>query len=316
MRLQRVVIGVDFSAGAEAAAQWVARYLAPDADVVLAHAIHIAEAPTFLRGRYPRRAALVDLVRGAAEEKLRELGSVVARLSGNTAQPAGADRVRLEIREGRAAQELAEIARESGADVIAVGTHGARGGVWKHLGSTAEALVHTSPVPVLLVGGAHDRRPRRLLVPVDDAAITPTVLGWARFLAARYGAEAMALHVVSSAALGHVLSMANVTSRGAEVDQERVIREEFRGDTDRWLSAMLDAGLERARITSEVTFGEAGQEILAAAERTQTDLIVMGSRGAGAVRRFITGSTVRVVLRGAACPVLVVTVAESGEAGP
>jgi nucleotide-binding universal stress UspA family protein len=55
------------------------------------------------------------------------------------------------VREGRPAQEISAYAREVDADVVATGTRG-RGGEHSFLlGSVAEAVVRTCPVPVLTV---------------------------------------------------------------------------------------------------------------------------------------------------------------------
>jgi len=63
-----------------------------------------------------------------------------------------ADReVTTEIREGRPAAEICAYAREVDADVIATGTRGRHGENRLLLGSVAERIVRTSPVPVLTV---------------------------------------------------------------------------------------------------------------------------------------------------------------------
>ncbi|ELY68170.1 universal stress protein [Natrinema versiforme] len=54
-------------------------------------------------------------------------------------------------REGRPAVEICEYAREIDADVIATGTRGRHGENRLLLGSVAERIVRTSPVPVLTV---------------------------------------------------------------------------------------------------------------------------------------------------------------------
>ncbi|ELY41768.1 universal stress protein [Natronorubrum tibetense] len=55
------------------------------------------------------------------------------------------------VREGRPAIELCEYAREVDADLIATGTRGRHGENRLLLGSVAERVVRTSPVPVLSV---------------------------------------------------------------------------------------------------------------------------------------------------------------------
>lgn len=68
--------------------------------------------------------------------------------------------------------------------------------------------------------------------------------------------------------------------------------------------------MSRERVASEVAFGDAAQEILAAAARHDGDLVVMGSHGGGAMRRLLVGGVAAEVLREAPCPVLVVRPAE------
>ena len=50
-----------------------------------------------------------------------------------------------------------------------------------------------------------------------------------------------------------------------------------------------------------------------AAKRYDSDLIIMGSRGAGGVSRALLGSVATAVARGAACPVLVVSEGAEGK---
>ncbi len=54
----------------------------------------------------------------------------------------------------------------------------------------------------------------------------------------------------------------------------------------------------------EVSDGQPSAAILAAAERSQCDLIVMGTHGLTGLRRLVAGSVAESVLRAASCPVL------------
>jgi nucleotide-binding universal stress UspA family protein len=59
--------------------------------------------------------------------------------------------VRTAVREGRPAAEIADYAREVDADVVATGTRGRHGENRFLVGSVAERVVRTCPVPVLTV---------------------------------------------------------------------------------------------------------------------------------------------------------------------
>jgi nucleotide-binding universal stress UspA family protein len=54
-----------------------------------------------------------------------------------------------ELRLGRPVDVILEVAREAKADLIAMGTHGRKGVARAFLGSVAEAVVRSSPRPVL-----------------------------------------------------------------------------------------------------------------------------------------------------------------------
>ena len=64
-----------------------------------------------------------------------------------------AEGVLLETIGGRAADQIVEHAKQCKADLIVMGTHGRRGLRRLALGSDAELVVRSSPVPVLLVRG-------------------------------------------------------------------------------------------------------------------------------------------------------------------
>jgi len=58
-----------------------------------------------------------------------------------------------EVRLGSADTEIVEVAKEIGADLIVIGTHGRTGLAHFFLGSVAEKIVRTAPCPVLTVRG-------------------------------------------------------------------------------------------------------------------------------------------------------------------
>jgi len=60
------------------------------------------------------------------------------------------------------------------------------------------------------------------------------------------------------------------------------------------------------KVDVELLYGSEAEAILKAAENRQADLIVMGTRGFGAVKGMLVGSVSRKVIHLAACPVMVV----------
>jgi nucleotide-binding universal stress UspA family protein len=78
-------------------------------------------------------------------ELQKSLDAAVARVSG------GAVKVSGKLGEGPAHLEVNRLAKELGADLVVIGTHGRTGLSHVLLGSTAERVVRTCPVPVLTV---------------------------------------------------------------------------------------------------------------------------------------------------------------------
>lgn len=86
-------------------------------------------------------------------QKLREYGQRLLAAASKRAGDADvhAETVLREISQGRIADIVVEEARNGACDLIVMGTHGRRGISRVTLGSDAEMVVRTSPVPVLLV---------------------------------------------------------------------------------------------------------------------------------------------------------------------
>ncbi len=117
-------------------------------------AMHALEYVIALRAAGAREVVVLHVVEGgilapAAEifeaEAEEALAAIVSRL-----QRAGLD-ARYEFRVGGMAHEILEVAREEAVSLIVLGSHG-KGPVRRALlGSVSEAVVHRSPVPVLVV---------------------------------------------------------------------------------------------------------------------------------------------------------------------
>jgi nucleotide-binding universal stress UspA family protein len=296
MKLDRLVVGIDFSAHSVEAARWVAQQFAPGAELVLVHVISIPEPPPIIRSRFPRRDLLIDTVREGAEKRLREIS-----LSLN------AGRVWLEIREGDPVTCLTQVGTEFSADIIVAGAHGERRGVGEALGTTAEHLVRVSTRPVLLVTRPGLTTPSNVLVPVDKSENARGALRWAAALSRQFGARVTAMHVVTAGVASGALAAATIVAGAPPIDPRPFVTTTEM--SDRWLESAVEAGVPRERANSEVSFGEPTREVLSAVERLGADLIVIGRRGEGNLRRVVLGSVVDGVLRGARCPVLVVPAA-------
>lgn len=293
MKLERVVIGIDFSPSSVDAASWVSRYFASGAELVLAHIISIPEAPPIVRSRFPRRDLLIDTVREGAEKRLREISLAL-----------GATRMWLEVREGEPVESLMALAEDFSADVVVAGAHGERADVREGLGSTADHLVRASTRPVLLVSHPRLTTPRHILVPLEKPDHAPAAMRWTSLLSQRFGARVTTLHVVTGGVASGALAALAVLSGTPQVDVGTPLA--ATEELDRWVAGAVAAGVAREQVSGEVVAGDPTREILTAATRLDADLIVMGRRGHGNLRRAVLGSVVAGALRDAPCPVLVV----------
>jgi nucleotide-binding universal stress UspA family protein len=157
---------------------------------------------------------------------------------------------------------------------------------------------------VLLVTHPRLTTPRHVLVPLNRPDHALGALSWASTLSQRSGARVTAMHVMTGGVASSALAALAVVSGTppGEVGPPLAAVEE----SDRWLEGIVAAGVPREQASSEVVLGEPSHEILAAAKRLDTDLIIMARRSTGKLRRAVLGSVVEGVLRGASCPVLVV----------
>jgi|GEM_PF-318127 nucleotide-binding universal stress UspA family protein len=143
-----------------------------------------------------------------------------------------------------------------------------------HLGSTAEKVVRHAKVPVLIV--AESRQVSKVLVPVDGSYAANKALKTAVNLAKRLGAKITLLHVQESS-----------VSR---------LRPEIAKDMGNAILTRAASMIKDVEFDKRLEFGSPGTVITGIAEKENSDLIVMGDKGHGSVRKFLLGSVSNHVL--------------------
>lgn len=198
--------------------------------------------------------------------------------------------------------EILKRAADLPADLIVIGTHGRTGFDRLILGSVAERVLVKAKCPVLTVPGrASDVRPsatrlfRNVLCPTDFSPSSIAALKFAEGLA-RDGAKLRVLHVAERLPSWQLVP---AMATGAP-DDPLVVLAQAR---ERVHHAVPSALRRTGSVEELVAEGDAGDEILRAAEANRVDLIVMGAH-AGRAGLLGFGSTTHDVLRGATCPVL------------
>ncbi len=208
-------------------------------------------------------------------------------------------RTRIIVRAGGAAETILGVAAETRSTLLAVATHGRTGAQRLVLGSTAEKLLRSTPVPVLAVrpfwtyelqpeGGVEAQPIRTILVPVGSGGQSLCVLPHAVEMARLFGARVMVLHAQTPGEADPSASVGDVAAR-------------FR--------------LEGIETTTLVEPGNPVDTILSALKSRAVDLAILSTHGRSGLSRLVLGSVTEEVLRQARVPLLVVRGDPSVQAG-
>jgi nucleotide-binding universal stress UspA family protein len=144
---RRILVPTDFSSCSDTALGLADR-LAVDhgAELVVLHVVESGHVPLDAV-IHPDGDSGLEVRTHMTRLGTRELERRLAALS------SPADRRRLHVAEGPPAAAICEVARELGADLIVMGTHGRTGLSHLLMGSVAERVVRTAKIPVLTLGG-------------------------------------------------------------------------------------------------------------------------------------------------------------------
>lgn len=293
--LNRILVAVDFRPPSLAAARWAADQFKAATALEMVHVSPVAESPRFLGTVNPGDAGDGPSLAG----RIQGLRGFVDTL------PAG--NATAQVRVGHEVTELRRRATTMEADLVILG----RSPASTANGRTLYRLIRSLNVPALVIAGEPGAAPRRILVAVDDATISASVMGWSAVLANHFGAEVTLLHVLSPKAM---LPRAATGS-----DQDRTLAEAHRITVNRthsWLRELY------RKVTGEpfngrttVAIGSAGPVIREHSIAIGADMVVMGRNGRHAEGPTELGTTTRMVLRGVRKPVVVVPPHKAGSLG-
>lgn len=138
---------------------------------------------------------------------------------------------------------------------------------------------------------------KRILVPVDGSEESHRAMGVAAGLAAVYQAELELLYVADLNK--EMTGLDRVTMSG-------YIPSEITNQGDHVLAEFAGELPKTIKTEKVVLLGGPADQILEEQKEKKVDLIVMGSRGLGAVHQVIMGSVSQTVLHRAPCPVMIV----------
>jgi nucleotide-binding universal stress UspA family protein len=145
MKIDKILVPTDFSKGSTTALSY-AVMLATEfkAKIVL---LHVVSTPVDISGMHVPHFSLDKIMEEMKERAEKEMEDLLAEKSikktGLTFET--------QVREGVPFLQIIQGAKEQGADLIVMGTHGRTGLEHVFFGSTAEKVVRKAPCPVLTV---------------------------------------------------------------------------------------------------------------------------------------------------------------------
>lgn len=201
------------------------------------------------------------------------------------------------MEDGPAQVVLSATAVNVGADLLVVGASGLGALPRMLVGSTAADVVHSADRPVVVARDAPAEDDAPVVVGVDGTDASERAVGFAFDFAARHGAALTAVHARSDWPLD-MLTKAGLWNR----DTDRAA-----DTTDPLADKVLGPWQRRhpdVPVRIEFVDDRPAQALLERSERAR--LLVVGSRGRGAVRRVLLGSVSHAALYHASCPVAIV----------
>jgi nucleotide-binding universal stress UspA family protein len=279
-----LVVGVDGSERSRDALALAARLAEPGQRVVLVYC-----------HPYARLSSLLE--EGEYEQLVRDVAASTFEAVQDILDPAADREMRL-LSNTSPASGLHDVAKETNASAIVIGSSH-RSGLGRVLaGSVAESVLVGSPVPAAIAPHGYAVAGEELAsigCGFDGSPESREALGWASALASRWSAHLQVLGV-------HVpIAFSGASTAGAFGYQSA--NDALRGELKQQLREALVSHVDGSQVSLRLLEGDAATALTAAS--ADLDLLVLGSRGYGSFRSVVLGSVSRALVRSAACPVVV-----------
>jgi nucleotide-binding universal stress UspA family protein len=302
--MRRILVPTDFSEESHKALRYGAA-LAREFGADL-HVVHVGEIDYAIPGpAQPGTNPLTDETdKGCAlRQSVKEMigASIATQFHGRT---------------GRAFDQIVRVARELGADLVVMSTHGHTALKRLFMGSNAERVVQHSSSPVLVVREVEREvlidgqlRIKTILVPTDFSASSGEVLEFARKLGREFNARLLLFHAFT---VPRFVANEPYSARSLNPTPEEL--QKLADDQMRDFLAAHD--LSEVEVETLTTPGVAAEAIRERAVQENADLIITSTHGRTGLMHVLIGSVAEHVVRYARGPVLVVpgSIKTAGEA--
>ncbi|MHA1607106.1 MAG: universal stress protein [Candidatus Freyarchaeota archaeon] len=146
---------------------------------------------------------------------------------------------------------------------------------------------------------------RKILVAVDGSEYSEKAASYALAIAEKFGSEVVVLHVVTTPFF--FVGIGNAGVAIAEYGTAKLLAEELENAGKKLLEE-YEVKFKEVGVKAHLVLkrGNPPTAIIETAKEEECDLVIVGSRGLGDVKRFLLGSVSDKVSRHAHCPVLIV----------
>ncbi len=294
----KIILATDGSDSALAAIDFLARFPFPEETEV---ALLTVIDSNLLGGMGRKRMDAEHLeALSAAEELLKREAEELLRAETARLEQAGWPST-AELRFGSPAAEIVKAAEDTNADLILLGSRGTTDIKHLLLGGVSQNVLHCAPCSVLLVRHPPQiplEAPWHILLAYDDSQPAKRAVELCASLPLAASDRVTALTVLPLV----TLFRQDIRQRLSPIwhHKKRAALEALQAATDavQWSTAEVAAELHEGPNVS--------QELLNAAERLESDLIMLGDKGAGAFEKLLVGSVTNRTARHAGCAVWVV----------
>ncbi len=216
------------------------------------------------------------------QESRRYLERMQAELSQELGRP-----VELRLEQGRPADRITSLARETAADIIVIGSRGDGGAAAGAFGSTALGVLATARTSLLV---AHPEAseawapPTRILLPLDGSIRSESVLPIAARMASDHDAELLLVHVVQEPMPSALLPAPE------EMDLARSLARSLESGAKHYLERLREQLAHRVKSVRTLVVRRASQHqcLLEVSRREGVDFVVLSAHGSAcdAARSF------------------------------
>jgi len=197
---------------------------------------------------------------------------------------------------------LLEIIEEVGAEVLALGSlpSGGRGQIV--IGSTADWLLHASPVPVALSPRGYRSSTGTLTRLTCSYSATPDTIDVVRGCFEFGERSGVPVRIITFAVRGKTMYPPEVG-----LDAEDSILEAWASQAREILESLKTEGIVGEQVALQVVTGRSWKEALEKADWEEGEILALGTRTRGDIRRVFLGSRSAKIIRESPVPVLVLT---------